>query len=93
MSNYNIKTLERVASRTKIYLVIIAVLLIVLCINNINFIIPSIILYLAILVYTIWVYNKRKGEISSYINELTYSVDSAAKNTLIIAVIFNINGP
>lgn len=83
MSNYNIKTLERVASRTKIYLVIIAVLLIVLCINNINFIIPSIILYFAILVYTIWVYNKRKGEISSYINELTYSVDSAAKNTLI----------
>ena len=83
MSNYNIKTLEKVESKTKIYLVIIAILLIVLCINNINFIIPSIILYIGIILYTIWVYNKRKGELSSYINELTFSVDSAAKNTLI----------
>ena len=83
MSNYNIKTLERLASRTKIYLVIIAILLVVLCVSNIIFIIPSIILYILIIIYTIWVYNKRKGELSSYINELTYSVDSAAKNTLI----------
>ena len=83
MSNYNIKTLEKVESKTKIYLVIIAILLVVLCINNISFIIPSIILYFVIIVYTIWVYNKRKEELSSYINELTFSVDSAAKNTLI----------
>lgn len=83
MSNYNIKTLEKVESKTKIYLVIIAILLVVLCINNISFIIPSIILYFGIILYTIWVYNKRKGELSTYINELTFSVDSAAKNTLI----------
>ena len=36
MSNYNIKALEKVESKTKIYLVIIAILLIVLCINNIK---------------------------------------------------------
>ena len=83
MSNYNIKALEKVASKTKIYLVIIAILLILLCINNIKFILPSLVLYALIIIYTIWVYNKRKGELSSYINELTYSVDSAAKNTLI----------
>ena len=61
----------------------IAILLVLLCINNISFIIPSIILYFGIILYTIWVYNKRKGELSTYINELTFSVDSAAKNTLI----------
>ena len=83
MSNYNIKTLEKVASKTKVYLIIIAILLIVLCINNIKFIIPAIIIYTAIIAYTIWVFNKKKGELSSYINELTDSVDSAAKNTLI----------
>ncbi len=83
MSNYNIKALENVESKTKIYLVIIAILLAVICINNVLFIIPSIIVYIGIIVYTIWVYNKRKGELSSYINELTLSVDSAAKNTLI----------
>ena len=83
MSNYNLKALEKVESKTKIYLVIIAILLIMLCINSVKFIIPSIILYVGIIAYTIWVYNKRKGELSSYINELTFSVDSAAKNTLI----------
>mgnify|MGYP004536230993 CR=1 FL=1 len=83
MSNYNIKALEKIESKTKIYLIIIALVLLVLCINNVLFIIPSIILYVGIILYTIWVYNKRKSELSSYINELTYSVDSAAKNTLI----------
>ena len=83
MSNYNIKALEKIESKTKIYLIIIAILLIMLCMHDIVFIIPSIILYVLIIAYTIWVYNKRKGELSSYINELTFSVDSAAKNTLI----------
>ena len=54
-----------------------------LCINNLWYIIPSIILYIGIIFYTIWIYNKRKGELSSYIDELTFTVDSAAKNTLI----------
>ena len=83
MSNYNIKALEKVESKTKIYLIIIAILMIILCVNNKWFIIPSIVLYIGIVLYTIWVFNKRKGELSSYINELTFSVDSAAKNTLI----------
>lgn len=83
MSNNNIKALEKVESKTKIYLIIIAILLIVLCITNIIYIVPAIILYIGITAYTIWVYNKRKGELSSYINDLTFSVDSAAKNTLI----------
>ena len=83
MSNYNIKALEKVESKTKIYLIIIALLLITICMNNFVLIIPAIIFYVGIIAYTIWVYNKRKGELSSYINELTFSVDSAAKNTLI----------
>ena len=83
MSNYNIKTLQKIESKTKIYLIIIAVILLVLCINNLLYVIPSIIVYVGIIFYTIWVYNKRKGELSSYIDDLTFTVDSAAKNTLI----------
>lgn len=83
MSNNNMKILENIESKTKIYLLIIAIILILLCMNMPNYIIPSIILYLAIVAYTIWIYNKRKGEVSNYINELTISMDSAAKNTLI----------
>ena len=83
MSSNNNKIFENIELKTKIYLLVIAIILILLCINAPTYIIPSIILYVGIVVYTIWVYNKRKGEVSNYINELTISMDSAAKNTLI----------
>ena len=83
MQNNNIKFFENIETKTKIYLIVIAIALILLCINVTQYIIPSIVAYIAIFIYTIWVYNKRKGEISNYINELTISMDSAAKNTLI----------
>lgn len=83
MQSNNIKFFENIETKTKIYLVVIAIALILLCINATQYIIPSIVAYIAIFIYTIWVYNKRKGEISNYINELTINMDSAAKNTLI----------
>ena len=82
-NNNNINFLEKLESKTKIYLIIIAILFILLCVNNVYYIIPSIILYAGILVYTIWVSQKRRGEVSSYLDELTFNVDSAAKTTLI----------
>ena len=82
MSN-NKKVLENLVSRTKIYLVIILILLIVICIYNPTFIIPSIIVYIAIVGYSYLTNNKRKSEISEHLQDLTLTVDSAAKNTLI----------
>ncbi len=79
----NKKILENIESKTKIYLFIIALILVLLCTYEPVYIIPAIILYIGIVLYTIWIYNKRKGEVSNYINELTISMDSAAKNTLI----------
>lgn len=79
----NKKTFEAMVSKTKIYLAIIAILLVVLCIQNIYFIIPSIVVYSLIILYTFWTNNKRKNEISKHLQELTITVDSAAKNTLI----------
>ena len=79
----NKKIIEKLESKTKIYLVIIAILFVLLCIDNTIYIIPSIIIYTLILVYTIWVSQKRKGEVSDYLNEITFNVDSTAKNTLI----------
>ncbi len=83
MSSNNKKIFENIELKTKLYLFVIAVILILLCVNVPIYIIPSIILYIGIIIYTIWIYNKRKGEVSNYINELTISMDSAAKNTLI----------
>ena len=86
MQNNNLKILEKfenIEFKTRIYLGIIAILMIILCVYQPIYIVPSVIIYILIIAYTIWTYNKRKGEISTYIEELTLSVDSAAKNTLI----------
>lgn len=83
MQNSNKRAFEIINSKTKIYLIIIAILLIVICCYQIAFIMPAVILYGVICFYAFWTSNKRKAEISEHIQELTINVDSAAKNTLI----------
>lgn len=75
--------MENLVSRIKIYLVIIAILLIVLCILETKMIIPAMILYILIILYAIWSNKKRKTEISEHLNELTLNVDKAAQNSII----------
>ena len=79
----NKKPIENILVKNKIYLAIIAVILLVLCIQNIYFIIPSIIVFTLILIYTYWTDNKKTTEITQHIEELTFSIDSTAKNALI----------
>ena len=74
---------DRIKSRTKIYLIIIAVILLILCIIQPLAIIPSIIAFVLIVIYTIWTNQKRKAEISEHINELTLNIDKAAQSTII----------
>ncbi len=83
MQNSNKRAFEIINSKTKIYLIIIAILLIVICLYEIAFVMPAVILFGLICFYAIWTNNKRKAEISEHIQELTITVDSAAKNTLI----------
>ena len=83
MQNNNRKMLENLVSRTKIYLAIILILLIILSVQNIKYIIPSIIVYAAIVGYTYYANRKRKSEISETLQDLTLTVDSAAKTSLI----------
>ena len=83
MQKNNRKLFETLISRTKIYLAIILVLLIVVIIENPSMIIPSIILYIIIMGYTYYANKKRKSEISETLQDLTLTVDSAAKTSLI----------
>lgn len=83
MQNNNRKVFETFISRTKIYLAIILVLLIIMCVENNKLIITSIIVYLAIVGYTYYANRKRKSEISETLQDLTLTVDSAAKTSLI----------
>ena len=62
---------------------IILVLLIIMCVENNKLIITSIIVYLAIVGYTYYANRKRKSEISETLQDLTLTVDSAAKTSLI----------
>ncbi|MBR2704939.1 MAG: DHH family phosphoesterase [Clostridia bacterium] len=82
MANNN-KFFDNLVSKTKIYLVIIAILFIVLCIIKPWCIIPSIFLYFAIVVYTMWTDKKRKAELSEHIKELNFNVDKVSKRSLI----------
>ena len=81
----NRKLFDNLVSRTKIYLVIIFLLLLIIAYLKPKMIILLIIVYLLILGYTYFANNKRKSEISEQLKDLTLTVDSAAKTTLINA--------
>ena len=81
--NNSRKVFDSLVSRTKIYLIIILILFILISVFKPILIIPSIILYIVILCYTYFANNKRKSEISEQLQDLTLTVDSAAKSSLI----------
>lgn len=85
MSGNNRKLFDNLVSRTKIYLVIIFILLVIVSILKPNLIVPSLVIYILILGYTYFANNKRKSEISEQLQDLTLTVDSAAKTSLINA--------
>ena len=83
MKNNTRNFFDKIISRTKIYLVIILILLITICIQDTKWIIPSIILYVLVVIYATFADNKRKNELSESLQDLTITVDSAAKTSLI----------
>ena len=87
MQSSNRKLFDSLVSRTKIYLVIIFILLATICIYNSKFTIPAIFIFAAILGYTYFANNKRKSEISQHLQDLTLNVNQAAKNSLIYSPI------
>lgn len=84
MKNNNSKKIfEGLISRTKIYLVLIAILLAVICILDLRYFTPSVVLYILILAYTYWSNQKRRIELSDHLQDLTFNIDKLAKNTMI----------
>ena len=84
MKNNNSKKIfEGLISRTKIYLVLIAILLAVICILDLRYFTPSVVLYILILAYTYWSNQKRRIELSDHLQDLTFNIDKLAKNTMV----------
>ena len=69
MSNNNINVFDKLVSKTKFYLVIIAILLIIICIIKPILIVPALIVYILIIMYTYWTNQKRMAEVSEHIKE------------------------
>ena len=83
MSNNNNKFFDKLVSKTKVYLVIIAILLVIICIIKPILIVPAAIVYVLIIMYTYWTNQKRMAEVSEHIKDLTLNVDKVSKRTLI----------
>ena len=84
MKNNNSKKIfEGLISRTKIYLVLIAILLAVICILDLRYFTPSVVLYILILAYTYWSNQKRRIKLSDHLQDLTFNIDKLAKNTMV----------
>lgn len=83
MPNNNYKNWETLISRTKVYLAIIAILIILLCVLDYRLIIPGVSIYALIIVYANWANQKRKAELSEQLKDLTLNVNTTAKTTLI----------
>lgn len=95
-NNNNYIKSENFASKTKVYIAIIGILLIIICVLDLKVIPFAIIGYLALLVYTVWSTQKRKAELSEQLKDLTFNVNTTAKTTLINSpfplAIFETNG-
>ena len=81
--NHSKKVLDKIISKTKIYLAIIALLMVVICIYNPYFIIPSVVIFILIVMYAYWTNNKRQEELTEHIKNLTFSLDKVAKIALV----------
>jgi len=76
------ETIEKLVTKTKVHLIIIAILLFIICYYNHKFIIPSILIYILIVMYSVWINDKNRVEVVKHVQELTLDVNSTVKNTL-----------
>ena len=83
MQNNNRKIFDNLLSKTKIYLAIIFILLVIISIEHPIFIAPSILIFFMLLIYSYYANNRKKSELTETIQDLTLTVDSAAKSSLI----------
>ena len=79
----NKEVIKNLITKTKVYLLVIAILLIMLCFYNNQLIIPAIIIYILIVLYALWSNSKNKVEVIKHLQEVTTDTNSIVKNTLV----------
>ena len=77
------KALDRLNVKFNLYIVIIMLLCVALCAYDVRLIVPSILLWIFLWGYTIWMNDKKRVELVNHIQEITSDVNIATKNNLI----------
>jgi len=77
------EVLEKLITKTRVYLLLIAVLLIMLCYYDNKLIVPAILTYMLVIAYAVWSNSKNKVEVIKHVQEATTDVNSIVKNTLV----------
>jgi len=83
MPNSNNKILNSLTSKNIVYILLIAILCISLCVYDLSWIIPSIIIFALTVSYTFWSSGKKKTELENHIQDITSDVTTASKGNLI----------
>jgi len=83
MPSTNGKILDKLTSKNIIYILIIGFLCISLCLYNLRWVIPSIVIFAMTIAYTLWESSKKKTEIENHIQDITSDVETASKGNLV----------
>ena len=83
MSDLNANFVGKILSKVKLYLAIIVILCVILCIYDIRWLIPSIVMIILLTAYTFLENTRKRNEIVNHIEELTMDISTASKSTLV----------
>ena len=83
MPNTNGKILKNLTVKNAIYIMIIGFLCISLCVYDLRWIIPSIVIFIMTVIYTMWSSGKKITEIENHIQDITSDVTTASRGNLI----------
>ncbi len=83
MPNSNGKILDKLTIKSGLHLTVIAILLIILCTYDIRWLLPAILLFIAMVFYTVVTQSKKKSQIVDHIQAIASDVNSTSKNNLI----------
>ncbi|MCL2860581.1 MAG: DHH family phosphoesterase [Oscillospiraceae bacterium] len=77
--------IESSIGKTTVYVIIILILLTIICYLDTRLIMPSVIVFVCITLYSVWINDKNKTEVVKHIQELTLDTNQIIKNTMINA--------
>ena len=83
MPSSNGKILDKLTVKSGIHLLVIAILLIILCSYDLRWILPSILLFMSLVFYTIITQSKKKSQLVDHIEAIASDVNSTSKNNLV----------